>query len=101
MNDQTKNQISRHILPTSATMVGVCMTVITLIKLMPGGGKSTWIDEILALDSLVFVTSAFLSYLSIRAPQKEAIYELWADNAFMAALVGMALATCILALELL
>jgi len=59
------------------------------------------VDEILALDSLAFVASAFLSYLSIRTPQKQEIYEGWADNAFMAALAVMAIATCVLALELL
>ncbi|HQR51340.1 MAG TPA: hypothetical protein PKW44_06860 [Methylophilaceae bacterium] len=93
--------MSRHILPTASTMVGVCMTVIGLIKLMPGGGGTTRIDEILALDSLIFVTSAFFSYLSIRSSLKEATYERWADNTFMAALAVMALTTCVFALELL
>jgi len=37
-----RDSISNHILPTASTMVGVCMTVISIIKLT-GNGNQTWV----------------------------------------------------------
>jgi len=46
-------------------MVGVCIMVITLFKVMNFSLKS-YADEILGINSLIFIISAFFSYLSIR-----------------------------------
>lgn len=53
--------ISKHILPTSTTMVGVCMTVISILKISTYGDKS-WSDEILAIDSFYVKCSTFLYF---------------------------------------
>ncbi len=85
------NTISEHILPTSATMVGVCMTVISILKLS-ANSSNTWADEILAVDSLLFIMSAIFSYVSIRNQLEESKYEDWADKLFIFGLVVMTFA---------
>ncbi len=87
----TDNTISTHILPTSATMVGVCMTVISILKLS-ANSSNTWADEILAVDSLLFIMSAIFSYVSIRNQLAASRYEDWADKIFIFGLVVMTLA---------
>ena len=91
MTISSDNTISKHILPTSATMVGVCMTVISILKIS-AGSSNTWADEILAIDSLFFIVSAILSYISIRNQADESQYEDWADRIFIFGLVVMTLA---------
>jgi len=83
--------ISQHILPTAATMVGVCMTVISILKIS-ANSPNTWADEILALDSLFFIASAILSYAAIRNRVDADKYEDWADKAFVLGLVVMTIA---------
>lgn len=85
------NAISKHILPTSATMVGVCMTVISILKLS-ANSSNTWADEILAVDSLFFIMSAIFSYVSIRNQLDESKYEDWADKIFIFGLAVMTFA---------
>ena len=43
--------LSAHILPTSATMIGVCMTVLTIGHIGPAGEIRWIIDKLLALDA--------------------------------------------------
>lgn len=91
--------LARHILPTSATMVGVCMTVISIVKLLHIGLAGTWIDKLLAIDSLAFLTSAGFSYFSLRDEALEHL-EKHADLSFMIGLIGMAICAFLLAFEL-
>ena len=58
--------LSTHILPTSATMVGVCMTVLSIGHLGHSSDLFMVIDKLLACDSVVFLASALLSFMSIR-----------------------------------
>lgn len=81
-------------------MVGVCMTVISIIKLT-GNGNHTWVDELLALDSLIFVVSIILSYISVRRGRKMERCEELADVFFMVGMAIMAISAFILAFEIL
>lgn len=92
--------ISAHVLPTSATMVGVCMTVIGIVKVVEGGQRETHIDEALAINSLFFLLSAIFSYLSIRTPKNTARLESLADIMFMIGLGLMSAIGIIFAFEL-
>jgi multisubunit Na+/H+ antiporter MnhF subunit len=80
-------------------MVGVCMTVISLVKLLHIGPAGTWIDKLLALDSLTFLASAAFSYFAMRNEALEQL-ERRADVAFMIGLMGMAICSVLLAFEL-
>jgi hypothetical protein len=76
-----------HILPTAATMAGVCVTVVGIIKLTElSRSVSTAIDDVLAMDSALFLLSSVLSYLSLRAAREGGRLEQVADILF---LVGM------------
>lgn len=90
-----------HILPVSATMVGVCMTVISLMQLMPGMARAKWLDDLIAVDSLVFMASALLSYASIRTPRNTERLERIADLLFLAGMVVMVVVNFLLAFDLL
>jgi len=94
------NKLSNHILPNSATLVGVCMMAISIIKGMHIGYAGQIIDKMLAIDSLVFVGSAICSYLSMRLPNFPAQLENLADNAFMFGLIIMVAGTIGLAFEI-
>ena len=90
--------ISIHIFSTSATMVGVCLTVIGIFRLLfqlqPVG---TIGDDLLAMDAMLFLISCVLSYLGLRTrrPRRRQITERAADIVFLAALSVMTL-TCAL-----
>ena len=92
--------LSGHILPTSATMVGVCMTVVSIIRLLHLQHFATVVDRLLALDSVLFLFSALLSYLSLRRSDRSEL-EGYADAAFMTGLALMSICSILLAFSLL
>jgi hypothetical protein len=69
-NNDTKleEDICIHIFTVSSAMVGVCLTVIGLIRVVITLGKAdTLADDFLAGDALLFLTSCLLSYAALRA----------------------------------
>jgi len=93
--------LSGHILPTSGSMLGVCMTVISIVKLTQARrGVSSWVDDLLALDALIFLASSVFSYLSIRSNSKKIYFEDLADKVFMLALIVMGIAVVLLTYEI-
>lgn len=100
MNNAPKS-LSSHILPNSATMAGVCVTVISIIKGMHIGYPGLLIDKILAFDSLIFLGSAACSYFSMRVRRGSAQLENLADGAFMVGLLLMVVGTVGFAFEIL
>lgn len=96
-----RSGLSAHILPTSATMIGVCMTVLSISHLGPTA--SEWhmlIDKLLAVDALVFLGSALMSFAAMRAYRLEARLEAWAEVVFIAALGLLALGAVLLAFRI-
>jgi hypothetical protein len=93
------NELSRHILPTSAQLVGVCMTVISLIKILHIGRVGSLLDKLLAVDALLFTVSAVFSYISMRGG-KSARLEKRADQFFMLGLVELGACAVLLAFEI-
>lgn len=89
--------LSAHILPTSATMIGVCMTVLSIGHLGPGGTWRVIVDKVLAVDALVFLVSAAMSFMAMRAPQRRARHEARAEAIFIAGLALLALVAVMLA----
>jgi hypothetical protein len=85
------NSLSAHILPTSATMIGVCMTVLSLIHLSHGSDLRWALDELLALDALAFLASAVLSFVSMRRESDAVALERRAETIFVAGLALLAL----------
>lgn len=92
--------LAGHILPVSSTMVGVCMTVISLVQIIPKNAVSNWVDGLLAMDNLLFLVSAALSYIAIRRPEVALRMEQQADTFFMFALLIMVCTGFMLAFDL-
>ena len=87
-------RLSPHILPTAATMVGVCLTGIGLVKILERQSGPSMVDEYLAITSVLYCLSAALSYASIRwaGKRRAARFERIADYIFA---VGMVLTSVI------
>lgn len=100
MNKNNSNLLSQHILPNSATMVGVCITVISIVKTLNQGMISYLIDKALAIDSILFMISAVLSFWSIRSEQSAFNLERWAEFIFLIGLISMTLITVIFSFEI-
>src|SRR5207302_8680479 len=63
-----EEDICIHIFTVSSAMVGVCLTVIGLIRVVITLGKAdTLADDLLASDALLLLTSCLLSYAALRA----------------------------------
>jgi len=95
-NDNTKleEDICIHIFTVSAAMVGVCLTVIGVIRVVITLGKAdTLADDLLAGDALLFLTSCLLSYGALRARSFCRMHriERAADVVFITAMVVMTL----------
>lgn len=89
--------LSTHILPASATMIGVCMTLLSIGHIGPPGEMRWLIDKLLAMDALLFLASALLSFMSMRAELQRARLELLAEWVFMVGLSLLALVGLVLA----
>ena len=67
-NTHLKQDISIHIFTVSSAMVGVCLTVIRLIRMMITlGTADTLADDFLSGDALLFLVSCLLSYGALRS----------------------------------
>ena len=93
-NDKTRleEDICIHIFTVSSAMVGVCLTVIGLIRVVITLGKAdTLADDFLASDALLFLSSCLLSYaaLRVRSFRRRHLIERVADVVFIIAMVVM------------
>jgi hypothetical protein len=93
------SDLSRHILPTSAQLVGVCITVISLVKVLHIGQVGSMLDKFMAIDALLFTVSAALSYASMRGI-KSAGLEKYADQVFMLGLLELGVCAVLLSFEI-
>ncbi len=97
-----RQNLSHHILPNSSMMLGVCMTVISIIKVVGVRHGQNKIAEAFALDSIFFLVSAVLSYASMRIDRQteHAVrLEKFADASFVFGLLFMTCAGFVLAYE--
>jgi hypothetical protein len=66
-NTHLEQDISIHIFTVSSAMVGVCLTVIGLIRVVITFGRpDTLADDFLAGNGLIFLISCLLSYWALR-----------------------------------
>ena len=64
---QLEADISVHIFSVSAALVGVCLTVIGLVRIVIVTNKvETIVDDFLAIDAIFFLLSCLLSYWALR-----------------------------------
>jgi len=85
----------RMICPIAATMVGVCLTGISLLRVMLSLRRASSIaDDLLSFDALLFLTATLSSYFALRVQSHRRLHRLErvADVTFIAA---MALLTAV------
>src|SRR6184192_4614970 len=91
-DQRLEHDISIHIFTVSSAMVGVCLTVIGLIRVVITLGKAdTLADDFLGLDALLFLLSCLLSYWALRSRGLRRMHRLEriADGIFIVAMIGM------------
>lgn len=87
-NQSNKSRdIANSIFSGSTTMIGVCITVIALFRVMKIS-INTYADEVLGVDTFLFILSALLSYLTLRNNQLIRT-ERWADGIFFTGMLIM------------
>ena len=91
-NSHLEQDICIHIFTVSSAMVGVCLTVIGLIRVViTFGTADTLADDFLAADALLFLLSCLLSYWALRSRGLRRMHRLEkiADGIFIVAMIGM------------
>lgn len=91
-DSKLEEDISIHIFTASAAMVGVCLTVIGLLRVgLSIRGGVTFADDLLALDALFFLVSCLLAYLALRTRNIRRMHrvERLADTLFILGLILM------------
>ena len=91
-NSHLEQDICIHIFTVSSAMVGVCLTVIGLIRVVITLGiADTLADDLLAADALLFLVSCLLSYWALRSRGLRRMHRLEkiADGIFIVAMIGM------------
>ena len=87
-----EHDICIHIFTVSSAMVGVCLTVIGLVRVVITLGRAdTLADDFLAGDALLFLVSCLLSYWALRSRSLHRMHRLErvADAIFIIAMIGM------------
>src|SRR6266496_1002656 len=87
-----EQDICIHIFTVSSAMVGVCLTVIGLIRVVITlGTADTLADDCLAVNALLFLISCLLSYWALRSRGLRRMHRLerLADGIFIFAMIGM------------
>jgi len=98
-----EEDVSIHIFTASAAMVGVCLTVIGLIRVVLSiRGGVTFADDLLALDSFIFLVSCLLSYFALRTRSVNRMFrvERVADTLFIIGLSLMVVVCSIIVYEI-
>lgn len=94
---ESRNELLKHILPSSATMVGVCITALSIVKLAKLTGVAAWVSHALALCSVLFLFSSLFSYFAMRGTNNQRL-ERVADLAFLVGLSLLSLSTVYMAI---
>jgi uncharacterized membrane protein len=93
-----KRNISRHILPTSSNLLGLCFVILTFIKISKMLSE-VLIDELVAIAIIFFLVSSILSYASMRSKRWTEIYERIADIIFLTGLFLLSVVSVMITFE--
>ena len=96
---EDKRNISKHILPTAANLLGLCFVILGMVRVY-AVGHQTLLDEMAASSMLLFLSACLFSYASIRAKNKSERYEKIADVLFIIGLTFMTSTAVVIAFEI-
>ncbi len=98
--DERKN-VSKHILPTSANLLGLCFILINFLKLWKMDKKLDMIiDKFVGVSIVVFLIASVLSYMSMRARKNAVFYERVADIVFLVGLFFITIISVMITFEI-
>ena len=86
-----ERDIAIHIFSASAAMVGVCLTVISIVQTFTRSQLvQTLVDDVLAVNALIFLSACLLSYWALRTRSLRRMHrvESAADITFLIGLAG-------------
>jgi hypothetical protein len=95
-------KLASHILPNAATMIGVCVTAVGLVKVAEAHIGPSSVDNYCATAGVIFLISAFCSYMSLRLEDGSVLgerLERIADRCFMLGLIGLTIVIILFAYE--
>lgn len=93
-----ERDIAGHIFTTSSVMMGLCLTIISLMDARTNSQRiTTIVDDIIVVDALLFLISCLVSYAALRSRhmKRRHLVETAADIIFLAGMVGVGIA-CVL-----
>jgi hypothetical protein len=93
-----KKNISKHILPTSSNLLGLCFVILSFIKILKLG-KETVVDELVVVAIVLFFISSFCSYASMRSIKWSESYEKIADTIFLIGLFILSIGSVLVAYQ--
>lgn len=93
-----KKNISRHILPTSSNLLGLCFVILSFVRIAKFAAES-FLDELLSIAVVIFLISSVFSYASMRAKTRAESYEKVADSIFLAGLFMLTLISVVIVFE--
>ena len=100
--EKIAQEMSAHIFTVSAGLVGVCLTVLSLFRVVFRLGKThEYSDGLIAVDALGFLVACVAAYLSLRAESAEYSkrFHVIADWAFLMSLTFMVIVGGLIAYE--
>jgi multisubunit Na+/H+ antiporter MnhF subunit len=100
--EEMEENLSSHIFTVSAGLVGVCLTVLSLFRVIFRLSKAHEIsDGFIAVDAFGFLVACVFAYLSLRARNKESRhrFQLVADWAFLMSLAFMVIVAGLIGYE--
>ncbi|MDD1744835.1 MAG: hypothetical protein LUQ20_03350 [Candidatus Methanoperedens sp.] len=92
--------MSKHILPTSGNLLGLCFAILSFIKVSHLSNE-TLIDEIIVLAIVLFLIASIISYASMKSLSKGERYERIAEFIFLGGLTVMGICAVGIGVELL
>ena len=101
--DSRQEYICGHIFTVSATMVGVCLTVIGVLRAVSRLGLvNTIADELLSINAGGFLLACVVAYAALRTRDRSGRRRLerYADAAFLSSLGLMTVTCAVIAWEL-
>jgi len=84
------DDICVHIFSSSSVMVGVCLTVVGILRVVITlKSKDTLGDDLLTINAMVYMVSALLSYWGLRTRNRKRNHRLeyFADTTFIAGMI--------------
>ena len=82
-----------HVFTVSATLVGVCLTVIGIMRHLGGARASHYGQELIAIDAFLFLICCIFSYAALKIRnhvKRKSLLTIFADCLFIVALSLMA-----------